>query len=35
MKNLKLEEMFKGWFVGDFEPTAYSTSDMRGCSQAL
>lgn len=26
MKNLKLEEMFKGWFVGDFEPTAYSTS---------
>ena len=26
MKAFKLENMVKGWFVGDFEPTAYRTS---------
>jgi quercetin dioxygenase-like cupin family protein len=26
MKHSKLDEMFKGWFVGAFEPTALSTS---------
>lgn len=25
MKNLKLEDMFRGWFVGDFQPTAFNT----------
>ncbi len=23
----KMSDMFKGWFVGDFEPTAYKTSE--------
>lgn len=26
MKSFKIEDMVKGWFVGDFEPTAYRTS---------
>ena len=26
MKSARLEEMFKGWFVGDFSPTSYATS---------
>jgi hypothetical protein len=25
MKNAQLSEMVKGWFVGNFEPTLYST----------
>ncbi len=25
MKILNLDEMVRGWFVGDFEPTAFST----------
>lgn len=25
MKHAKLEEMFKGWFVGGFSPAAYNT----------
>lgn len=25
MKNYRLENMVKGWFVGGFEPTAFST----------
>ena len=25
MKHAKLEEMFKGWFVGGFSPSAYQT----------
>jgi mannose-6-phosphate isomerase-like protein (cupin superfamily) len=24
----KLDEMLRGWFVGDFEPTVYRTSDV-------
>jgi quercetin dioxygenase-like cupin family protein len=27
LKKLNLEEMFKGWFVGNFTPTAYKTSN--------
>ena len=27
MKTAKLEEMVKGWFVGDFEPSALRTKD--------
>jgi quercetin dioxygenase-like cupin family protein len=27
MKIFKHEDMTKGWFVGNFEPTAYKTSD--------
>lgn len=27
MQVLKLEDMKGGWFVGDFEPTAYKTKD--------
>ena len=27
MKHHRLEEMVKGWFVGDFAPTAYATKD--------
>lgn len=25
MKHAQLAEMFKGWFVGDFKPTAFAT----------
>ncbi|MEK9621810.1 MAG: hypothetical protein VXA66_01385 [Alphaproteobacteria bacterium] len=25
MKKAQLDDMFKGWFVGDFNPTAFST----------
>lgn len=25
MKNARIEDMFKGWFVGDFEPTLLRT----------
>ena len=25
MKHLRLDDMTKGWFVGDFSPTAYKT----------
>lgn len=28
MKTAKLEDMVKGWFVGNFEPTLYSTNDV-------
>jgi hypothetical protein len=31
MKILKMENMIKGWFVGDFEPTAYKTKDFEVC----
>ena len=27
MKILNIEDMIGGWFVGDFEPTAYKTKD--------
>ena len=27
MKNFHLDSMIKGWFVGDFSPTAFSTKD--------
>ncbi|MBE5865453.1 MAG: hypothetical protein E7292_04450 [Lachnospiraceae bacterium] len=27
MKRAKLDEMTKGWFVGDFTPTLYKTTD--------
>lgn len=27
MKTYKLKDMKGGWFIGDFEPTAYSTPD--------
>jgi len=27
MKNFKLEDMFNGWFVGDFSPTVFTTKD--------
>ena len=27
MKKFNLDEMTKGWFVGDFEPTVIRTSD--------
>lgn len=27
MKLHRIEDMHKGWFVGDFEPTAFSTPD--------
>lgn len=27
MKIAKLEEMYKGWFIGAFEPTLYATTD--------
>jgi quercetin dioxygenase-like cupin family protein len=26
MKKAQLDDMFKGWFVGDFNPTAFSTN---------
>jgi quercetin dioxygenase-like cupin family protein len=28
MKIAKLDEMIKGWFVGNFEPTLYQTNDV-------
>lgn len=28
MKTAKLEEMIKGWFVGNFNPTLYKTNDV-------
>lgn len=28
MRATKLENMIKGWFVGDFEPTLYKTNDV-------
>lgn len=28
MKRAKIENMIKGWFVGDFEPTLIKTSDV-------
>ncbi|MBA3672292.1 MAG: hypothetical protein H0W68_09755 [Gemmatimonadaceae bacterium] len=28
MRTARLNEMFRGWFVGDFEPTLYRTSDV-------
>lgn len=28
MKKAKLEEMVKGWFVGNFLPTVYKTNDV-------
>jgi len=32
MRHVKLNEMVKGWFVGAFSPTAYSTN---GCEVAV
>lgn len=32
MKHANIKEMYKGWFVGEFEPTAFSTS---GCEVAV
>jgi len=31
MKILKLKDMKAGWFIGNFEPTAYKTSDFEVC----
>ncbi len=28
MKTAKLEDMIKGWFVGNFKPTLYKTNDV-------
>lgn len=28
MKRYKLDDMIRGWFVGDFEPTLYRTRDV-------
>ncbi len=28
MKILKLKDMFRGWFLGDFEPSAFKTKDV-------
>ncbi len=28
MEVFKLENMFKGWFIGDFEPTLFKTQDV-------
>lgn len=28
MKNSKLKDMVRGWFVGNFEPTLYRTNDV-------
>jgi quercetin dioxygenase-like cupin family protein len=28
MKTAKLQDMIKGWFVGNFEPTLYRTNDV-------
>lgn len=28
MKTAKLDEMIKGWFIGNFEPTLYQTNDV-------
>lgn len=28
MKTARLEEMIKGWFVGNFQPTLYQTNDV-------
>ena len=28
MKNAKLSDMKKGWFIGNFEPTLYKTNDV-------
>ena len=31
MKLFRLENMTSGWFVGDFEPTSFRTSDFEAC----
>ena len=31
MKICKFKDMKEGWFVGDFEPTAYKTKDFEVC----
>ena len=28
MKTAKLEDMVKGWFIGNFDPTLYKTNDV-------
>lgn len=28
MKTSKLKDMFKGWFIGNFEPSLYKTNDV-------
>lgn len=28
MKEVKLEDMCKGWFIGNFEPSLYKTNDV-------
>ena len=30
MKTAKLEDMIKGWFIGNFEPTLLRTNDFEG-----
>ena len=30
MKKFRFEEMKRGWFIGDFEPTALKTKDFEG-----
>jgi mannose-6-phosphate isomerase-like protein (cupin superfamily) len=32
LNNARLEDMFRGWFVGDFEPSAFKTD---GCEVAV
>ena len=27
MKKFRIEDMFRGWFIGDFEPTAFKTKN--------
>ena len=31
MKIRKMEEMYEGWFIGDFEPTVCKTKDFEVC----
>ena len=31
MKLMKLKDMKQGWFIGNFEPTAYKTKDFEVC----
>jgi len=31
MQVFKLKDMFKGWFVGDFEPTTYKSDQFEVC----
>ena len=33
MEIRKIKDMTKGWFVGDFDPSAYRTKDFEVCSR--